>query len=685
MVFSSLGSAVFRRGGCLAPVFRRGVWLALLLLLFSACGSELTLELAVPPELSGAFSIPRENAAPAQGALGYFDGKVFNGSDSLGTREVSCKDSFGLFPPSVNEQAPLFRPYDHLPYTLVESCFTGNNTTFLAAARLTDSWFCQHKKHGPTPSRVALYPSETWSAITTTNTPPAALTTPRFGHRVTALPDGRVVVSGGISAKPDMLAEFHNPITDAKVSSSEILLIDPHATDDALRFQVLGTTSRAYHQAFWNGAKLVLSGGFTSDGTSAAETWEIPPAGQTKPLSQTAVAGGNEPMRRAFGTAFAIERSGKIFAEQVGGLPTACLQTPLGSSCDATKLLPQECIAQQTPANFETACAGIEDAIFFHQTTFLPQPAQGETHLLLSGGFVLLKSADPSDGCTDLKNGATLCPNPYLVFLHINASGARNAHLTHLSRYTEKNKPYTLSALFAHQALYLGKHNLQLSGSTALDTILIVGGWSPFGHTKGQYIDLKLFGSSTFNFSHQAFLLQLTDRKQAPILLPFDFKDTSAKAAGLLLRSFASAAAFPTANDSNMLFGVFAGGVAQDLPAIENSNSPFLRVDISREPFDSKNTEPELTFPIGDAVIRLRVSQVQSPALAQRSSQPWRSWAGAEGVRTATGAFVWFGGVIQSSPSTPPSTFPNIFLFQPGRLGSKAIAKTPCALFPSRP
>lgn len=678
MVFSSLGSAVFRQGG----------WLALLLLLFSACGSELTLELTVPPELSGAFSIPRENAAPAQGALGYFDGKAFSGSDSLGNREVSCKESFGLFPPSINEQSPLFRPYDQLPYTLVESCFSGNNTSFLAAARLTDSWFCQHKKHGSTPSRVALYPSETWSAITTTNTPPASLTTPRFGHRVTALPDGRVVISGGISGKTDILAQpldqLGKQIVAATAFSSEILLLDPHATDDALRFQVLGTTSRAYHQAFWNGAKLVLSGGFTADGTSAAETWEIPPAGQTKPLSQTAVAGGNEPMRRAFGTAFALERSGKVFAEQVGGLPTACLQTKLDSSCDVAKLLPQECIAQQTPANFDTICAGIEDAIFLHQTTFLPQPAQGEAHLLLSGGFVLLKSGTPSDACTDLKNGATLCPNPYLVFLHINASGARNAHLTHLSRYSEKNKPYTLSSLFAHQALYLGKHNLQLSGNTALDTLLIVGGWSPFGHTKGPYPDLKIFGSSAFNFSHQAFLLQITDRKQAPILLPFDFKNTAGKAV-LLLRSFASAAAFPTANDSDMLFGVFAGGVAQDITAIENSKSPFIRVDISREPFDSKNREPELTFPIGDAVIRLRVSEVLSPTLAQRSSAPWRSWGGAEGVRTATGAFVWFGGVFQSPSGTSTSTFPNIFLFQPGRLGSKAIAKTPCALFPSRP
>ncbi len=665
MIFSSLGSAILRRG----------FGLALLLLSLAACGAELALELQTPPELANAFEIPRADGKLTEGAVGRFNGESFLGGPNTDPRNVSCEASFGLFPPTLGEQTPFFQPYASIPYTLVESCFnrktTGEPTKFLAAARLTDSWLCQYKKHAQAPFGATLYPSETWSTLLESSSL-QALKTPRIGHQITALPDGRVVVSGGIAGKTDLLAEpfssLRDKIINAKAFSAEVLLIDPHTTQDALRVQILGSTSRAYHQAFWNGANLVLMGGITADGASSAERWEIPPAGQIISTPKTPVGGGTDAMRRAFATAFPVERSGKIFAEQVGGVPIACLQATPSPSCATDKLLPKDCVVWPLPQDFSFVekCGGIEDQIFLHQTTFLPKTKQGETQLLLSGGFVLLKAENtPSKDCTDLGNGAMICPNPYLVFLQINATGARNAYLTHLARYTDTKSLYTLAALFGHQTLYLGKHDLQLDDKGAIDTFLIAGGWSPFGANKGlEYTNLKIFGSNDFKFSHQVFLLQITNPQQAPILLPFDIVRSTAPMAPFLLRGLSSAAAFPTANSSQKSFGLFAGGLLQERLTNENAKSPFVRVDVSRDNFDQLPQEVKdqgiLAFRIGPDVIRLSLTEMLSPSLEQRKAETWRYWAGAEGVRTATGTFLWFGGVFQppNAPSTsqsPPS------------------------------
>ncbi|MCB9643665.1 MAG: hypothetical protein H6728_11385 [Myxococcales bacterium] len=679
----------------------RGLLFGFLLLTVPACGFELSMKLQPPSDAPGAFR--QEGGAFSPFFSGLYDGEKISGSETVGVLDVACP-SQGYFPSLLSEQESFFLPHQITPHLFVEGCLESDGASYITSARLAQSWICQQRKNASGEPGVVLYPSERWAPISdlgsaVADPSPAA---GRWGHQVTSLPDGRVVISGGLrGGKLDIFGQF--PAFLASLSKAdtpffkEIYLVDLHTPNAALRFQKLGETSRAFHQAFWNGSKLVLMGGRTPSGAAPVEMWDIPAAGvNLGGKTQTpATTGGNDDMRRSFGSVVPILRtvagSKKVLFEQIGGLSESCAKDANGK-CVA---IPHTCVfwnPAATPPSppsgeaFTTQCGGIEDALFFHQTTALPKESEDSRRFLLSGGLVVVAKESaggpPSGGCADYDESRQACPNPYLILLRISSTGARSVYLTPVPTYRAGGDPFTLESLIGHQTLYLGKFaegfTSPTTNPTDAHTFLVVGGLSAHGLTARPDFNLFALG---YKFSHQAFILQVKDDVFAPIFVPFSVPQGSGnETAQLLLRAFAVGGSALTTSNASLNAVVLGGGFPQDEGLVKSAGTPFVQVSFSNSP-------GILGVSAGGKALHLRVEKLVTPVSSSKL-KPFQAWGAAAGTRTGTGDLVWFGGANQTSDTTVGAAH-HAYIYSPGRLGVMSPATGGnCALFnppPSTP
>ncbi|MEM1008988.1 MAG: hypothetical protein AAGJ35_08265, partial [Myxococcota bacterium] len=286
------------------------------------------------------------------------------------------------------------------PMLWVRGC---RNQNQIISARVTHAWLCQHKKQNTSLGITLIDEQGGLSKIDLQDTGVEASMLRRFGHQVTALTDGRFVVTGGVSKL------FADQVVGARTSRllsvlsaqanlqqefdfvKEILLVDPHNTDPKLRVQIIGETQRAFHVAHWNGLQLTLFGGATPQTGIPFETWDIPAAGVlvNTPIEPTTFQGQGDDGEALFANAWGIEnatqlypkpRSASIFDTNtdllsyplfVGGIPQQCLAeqkcalAPKASLCDPKSTRNLEQCTNLTQLTFGTSLTRGQHTAYF--------------------------------------------------------------------------------------------------------------------------------------------------------------------------------------------------------------------------------------------------------------------------------------------------------------------------------